>query len=151
MKVRDLMTKDPEACVPSDSCAKAGEIMQRRNCGFVPVVEDQKTRRVVGVVTDRDITLHLVQADSPPSQLPVQACMTRQPKAVSPDAEMDEAAEIMQSSAIHRLPVVEEGALVGVLALKDIAGAARAEWSSPGAHRTERQVADIVEAISTAR
>lgn len=151
MRIRDLMTKDPEACVPADSCTKAGEIMLRRNCGFVPVVEDQKTRRVIGVVTDRDIALHVVRADCRPSELPVQACMTRAPKVISPDAELDEAAEAMQAAAIHRLPVVEGGVLVGVLALKDIAGAARAEWASPGDHKTERQVSDIVEAISTAR
>lgn len=151
MKIRDLMTKEPEACLSADSCVTAGEIMLRRNCGFVPVIEDQRSKRVVGVVTDRDIALHLVRADCPPSQLPVKACMTQQPKMISPDAELDEAAEIMESAAIHRLPVVEGGALVGVLALKDIAGAARAEWGALGDHKAERQVAEIVEAISTAR
>ena len=151
MKIRDLMTKDPEACTPEDSCLVAGEIMRRRNCGFVPVVDKWETRRVVGVVTDRDIALHLIRADRPASQVPVGDCMTRSPKIISSEACLDEASEIMEFAAVHRLPVVEEGRLVGVLALKDIAAYARREWASAGEHAVERQMADIVESIAVAR
>ena len=151
MKIRDLMTKDPEVCTLKDSCSVAGQIMLRRNCGFVPVVDGRKTKRVIGVITDRDITLYLTRGDRPASQVPVEACMTRDPKTVSPETYLDEAAQIMESAAIHRLPVVEEGKLVGVLSLKDIACFARREWASAGEHAVERQMADIVESIAVAR
>ncbi len=51
------MPADPEACLPSDSCAAAVAIMRRRNCGFVPIVDSHATKRLIGVVTDRDIAV----------------------------------------------------------------------------------------------
>ena len=151
MNVKELMTKDPESCIPEDNCAAALEIMQRRNCGFVPVAESPKMKRVIGVVTDRDIALHLRQVDRAPSEVWVGGCMTQGAKTVSPEASLTEAAAIMEKAAVHRLPVVQDGLLVGVLSLQDIACQARKEWASPEAHVAERQMADIVEAISIAR
>ncbi len=151
MKVRDLMTPHPEVCVPTDSCAVAGEIMARRNCGFVPIVEGLITMRVVGVLTDRDLALHLVHAGCPAERISVEVCMTGPAKTISPDADLDEAVRLMESGAIHRLPVVESGRLIGILSLKDIASFARSASALAGAGRVERQVAEIVEAISTAR
>jgi CBS domain-containing protein len=151
MRVRELMTPDPEACLPTESCAAAGAIMARRRCGYVPVVDSQAARRVVGVVTDRDLALHLVRTDRPASQAPVEACMTRKPKTVGPDAELEEAATLMESLAVHRLPVVEGGRLVGVLSLKDIARQARKQWARSGPNVPERQMTEILEAIAAAR
>lgn len=151
MQVRDLMTPDPAACLPTDSCAAAGELMRLRRCGCLPVVEDRATQRVVGIVTDRDVALHLAQADRPASQVPVQACMTGDPKTVGPEEELEEAAAAMEAIAVHRLPVVERGRLVGVLSLKDIARAARRQWARSGPNVAERQMTEIIEAIAAAR
>lgn len=152
MRVRDLMTNDPAVCLPEDPCAIAGEIMATRNCGFVPVVDSMERKRVVGVVTDRDLALHLIQAGRPPRELPVEACMTQEPRTISPEAELDEAVQLMETAAVHRLPVVEDGKLVGVLSLRDIACMAHEEHSSSsGLGATERQVAEVVEAIAVAR
>ncbi|MBI4341059.1 MAG: CBS domain-containing protein [Candidatus Omnitrophica bacterium] len=151
MRVRELMTGKPAACVPSDSCAVVGEIMGQWKCGFVPIVENYDTKRVIGVVTDRDLLLQLVGTDRAPSQLPVGQCMTRAVKSVSPDTELEEAAKMMEEAAVHRLPVVEEGRLVGVLSIKDIALAARKQWAHAGPHVAERQLTEILEAIAAAR
>ena len=151
MHIRELMTVDPDACVTGDSCATAIEIMRRRRCGFVPVVESQTTKRVIGVVTDRDIVLHLGRVDRPASQVAVEACMTRDVKVTTPDADLEEAARLMEAAAVHRLPVVEEERLVGVLSLKDIALAARKQWAYSGPHIAERQMTEIIEAIAAAR
>ncbi|MBI3615166.1 MAG: CBS domain-containing protein [Candidatus Omnitrophica bacterium] len=151
MKVRELMTSNPAVCTPKDSCAAAGQIMARKNCGFVPIVENMETRRVVGVVTDRDLALHLAQAGLPANKISVEACMTKQPKVLSAEASLEEAVQLMEKATIHRLPVVENGRLVGVLSLKEIACLARREHSSQGLGPTERQVAEIVETIAVAR
>ncbi len=151
MRVRELMTADPEACVPTDSCAVAGAIMLRRNCGFVPIVESHSTRRIVGVVTDRDLALHLAQAGDAADDVPVKACMSSPVKTIQADADLMEAAALMESSAVQRLPVLDGDRLVGVLSLKDIAVAARREWPTAGPHVLEQQVTDIIEAIATAR
>ncbi|MBI3324831.1 MAG: CBS domain-containing protein [Candidatus Omnitrophica bacterium] len=125
--------------------------MQRRQCGFLPIVESRTVRRVIGVVTDRDIALHLTRTNQPADQVPVASCMSREPKAVSPDAELEEAAALMEKHAIHRLPVVENDQVVGVLSLKDIARAARKEWAGTGPRRAEQQMVDIIEAIAAVR
>lgn len=152
MRVAELMTTDPESCVPTDSCSVAGEIMRRRNCGFVPVVDDIQNRKVIGVVTDRDIALHLLQLDAPGSEIPVRACMTRPAKVVVADTELRDAVDVMERAAVHRLPVVDlSGRLLGVLSLKDIAIAARREWPWTGPHPVERQLTELVEAISAAQ
>jgi len=151
MAVRELMTRDPEACLPDDPCTVAGQIMQRRRCGFVPVVDGQETKRVVGVVTDRDIALYLCQAQEAASRVPVRLCMVTAVHATTPEATLEEAAQAMETGAVHQLPVLDQGRLVGVLALKDIALAAKRQWASAGPHVVERQMADILEAIAAAR
>lgn len=151
MIVRELMTADPETCVAEDSAAAAGEIMRRRKCGFVPVVESRGAGQVVGVVTDRDVLLHLVRVNRPAAAVRVADCLTRPAITVAPEAELEEAARLMEAGAVHRLPVVDQGRLVGVLSVKDIALAARRQWALAGPHVVERQMSDIVEAIAAAR
>jgi CBS domain-containing protein len=152
MHIRELMTADPEACVAGDSCAAAVAIMRRRNCGFVPVVDTQANKRLVGVVTDRDIALHFEKVNKPAREIPVSACMARHIKTVTPEANLSEAAKLMEEFAIHRLPVVQDGQrLVGVLSLKDIAVAADKRWAYPESATAEQKLGEIVEAIASAR
>jgi signal-transduction protein with cAMP-binding, CBS, and nucleotidyltransferase domain len=84
-------------------------------------------------------------------QVAVEECMTRQPKTIGPDAELEDAATLMEALAVHRLPVVDEGRLVGVLSLKDIARQARKQWARAGPNVAERQMTEILEAIAAAR
>lgn len=151
MNVQELMTTDPQACTPQDTLDVAGEIMRRRRCGFVPIIDSQATQRVIGVLTDRDIALYLTQIHAWATGVKVEACMTKEPKTVSPEAELEEAARIMEQYAVHRLPVVANGKLVGVLSLKDIARAAQKEWAGIGPRRAEQQMVDIMEAIAAAQ
>jgi len=55
MKVRDVMSQDPVGCLPGDPAQKVAEIMRDRNVGSLPVVADQESRKLVGVITDRDL------------------------------------------------------------------------------------------------
>ncbi len=151
MRVQDLMTIDPAACTPKDNCAVAGKIMRQHNCGIVPVVENHETRKIVGVITDRDLALCLSQEQLPASQVPVSACMTREVKTVSPELSMEEAVELMEFAAIHRLPVTEDEKLIGILSLRDIALYAKQVRGSIDERIVEREVAEIVEAIALAR
>jgi CBS domain-containing protein len=151
MQIREIMTTDAEACLADDSCADAVAIMLRRNCGFVPIVDSRAEKRVIGVVTDRDIALHLGQADDEADDVPLRACMTKGVKTISPSANLNEAAKFMEKFAVHRLPVVENGRLVGVLSLKDIAVAADKRWAYPESSTAEQKLGEIVEAISSAR
>ena len=151
MHIRECMTTNAKACVPEDSCATAGAIMRRRHCGFLPIVKSQKTKQVIGVLTDRDIMLHLVRVDRSASRVSVEACMTEVPMTISSEADLEEALRMMKKAAVRRLPVVERGKLVGVLSLQDIALAARRQWAYVGPHVTEQHVTEVLEAIAVAR
>ncbi len=151
MNVREMMTSDPEACAPQDTLDVVGDIMRRRRCGFVPVIDSHTARRVIGVVTDRDVALYLTRMNGPANRVAVDACMTKNPRVIDPEADLTEAAQAMEEMVVHRLPVVEVGKLVGVLSLKDIALQARKEWGRLGTHIVEQQMRDIVEAIAAAQ
>lgn len=149
MQVSAIMTSNPEMCTPDETCAVAGEIMRRRSCGFVPVVESRDTRFVVGVITDRDLALYLTQKDRRPSEVLVDQCMTRWPKTVAPETDLQEAAQLMEAYGTHRLPVVQYGQLVGVLSVTDIARLARKLRRDDESTPAERQLADLVESLSS--
>jgi signal-transduction protein with cAMP-binding, CBS, and nucleotidyltransferase domain len=150
MKVRECMATDTRVCVAESSCTAAGELMRRSQAGFLPVVDSLKTKRVVGVVTDRDLMLHLVR-QPPARHIPVKACMTKAPTLISADAELEEAIAAMKRTAVRQLPVVQDGILVGVLSLLDIALAVRRQWAYVGPNVTDNRVSEIIEAIAVAR
>ncbi len=150
MKVSECMTTDTSVCVAESSCAAAGELMRQRQCGFMPIVDSLKTKRVIGVVTDRDLMLHLVR-QPPARHVPVKVCMTKAPTMISSDANLEEAVEVMKRAAVRQLPVVDDGKLVGVLSLLDIALAVRRQWAYAGPNVTEQHVTEIIEAIAVAR
>ena len=151
MYIRECMTTNAKACVPEQSCAIASEIMRRRQCGFVPVVDSPKTKRVIGVVTARDILRQLVRVDRPASRVAVKDCMTDAPTTISAEADLEDAVRVMKGAAFRRLPVVDRGKLVGVLSLQDIALAARRQWAYVGPRLNEQHVTEILEAIAVAR
>lgn len=151
MLVSEIMTKNPAACLPTDSGTVAGLIMAQQKCGFVPVVADHANRKLIGVITDRDLLLRLTQTNQVPSELTIGDCMTKAVKWVRPDTDLEEAAKIMEEAAIHRVPVIENDRLVGVMSIKDIASAAKKQWAYAGPHVAERQLTEIIEAIAAAR
>lgn len=123
MQVRELMTQDPEACLAADSRGTALAIMRRRDCVVIPIVESHATKRVIGVVTDRDIARHLERVNRPADIMPVEGCMKKNIRTIAPDASLEEAVKLMKQSPIHCLVVVENERLVGVLSLKNLVAA----------------------------
>ena len=76
MKVKHVMTKDPRCCVPSDTAQRAATIMRDENAGLVPVVENEHSQKVVGVVTDRDLCMNIVAEGRDSRTTQVHECMT---------------------------------------------------------------------------
>ena len=76
MKVKNVMTKDPKFCVPSDSAQHAAGIMRDEHAGIVPVVESAQSAKIVGVVTDRDLCMNVVAEGHDPKSVLVEQCMT---------------------------------------------------------------------------
>jgi len=118
MKVRDLMTSDPATVGPDDVVAQAATLMKDEDCGSLPVVKDAK---LVGIVTDRDITVRSVAAGADPKRQKISEIMSADPITIAPDSEADEAARMMAEFQVRRLPVVEDGRLLGIVVTAQLA------------------------------
>ena len=118
MKVRELMTSKPATVGPNDPCAKAATLMREEDCGSIPVVRDSK---LVGIVTDRDITVRCVAAGKDARNTPVSEVMSADPVTIEPDTDIDEATRLMAEFQVRRLPVVEDGHLLGIVVTAHLA------------------------------
>lgn len=123
MQVKDLMNPSVVTIEPGSSAALAARLISRHNVGALPVCGDD--RRLRGVVTDRDIVLRCIAAEEDPAQTPVRDIMTRSCTTVSPGDDCREATRLMSQHQVRRLPVVENGKLVGVISLADVARSGR--------------------------
>jgi len=123
MLVRDLMNPSVVTVEPTSSAALAARLLSRHNVGALPVCgTDRKLR---GMVTDRDIVLRCVAAEEDPAQTPVRDIMTRGCASIAPAADCREATRLMAEQQVRRLPVVEEGKVVGIVSLADLAKSRR--------------------------
>jgi CBS domain-containing protein len=116
--VRDAMTANPRTASPAQSLADAAQIMKSEDVGSVPVVEDG---RLVGMLTDRDIAIRAVAEGVDAQTLNVGDVASREPVTVEPGQDLDEALALMARHQVRRLPVVDDGQLVGILAQADVA------------------------------
>ncbi len=119
MLVKDLMHTSVVTVEPSSTASLAARLLSRHNVGALPVCGSD--RRLRGVVTDRDIVLRCIAAEDDPAQTPVRDIMTRYPATLSPGDDCREATRLMADKQVRRLPVVDNGKLVGILSLSDLA------------------------------
>ena len=118
--IRDLMTSNPRTIDPDQPVAEAAKLMKQEDVGIVPIVDDQN--RLVGTITDRDITLRVVAEEKDPKSTTVSEVASSDLVTVDPQQELDEALRLMAQHQVRRLPVVEEdGKLVGIVAQADVA------------------------------
>lgn len=123
MRVREIMTRDVVACQEHDTMDRAVEIMMGKDCGCVPVVDEQD--RVVGIITDRDICLIVHATNQKPSELFVRGGMAPRVECCKPEDSVDEVERKFRERQLRRLPVVDaDGRLVGILAMADLVRAA---------------------------
>ncbi|MEL4106156.1 CBS domain-containing protein [Oscillospiraceae bacterium CM] len=119
MLVAELMSDSVITIAPDEPASLAARLLYRHNIGSVPVCSADGHLR--GIVTDRDIVLRCVAAENDPETTPVREIMTRGLVTVSPTDDVREAARQMAEAQVRRLPVVEGGRLVGMLAIGDMA------------------------------
>ncbi len=119
MVVSQLMNPNVVSITPDETAALAARLLQRHNVGSLPVCS--LDGRLRGIVTDRDIVLRCVAAESVPEQTKVREIMSRGVVTVTPDADVREATRLMASEQVRRLPVVSDGRVVGMLSLGDMA------------------------------
>jgi CBS domain-containing protein len=133
--VRDVMTQNPRTVDAGSTVNEAARVMKEEDVGSVPVLENG---RLIGTLTDRDIVLRVVADRRDPQSTKVIEVASSDLVTIDPQQNLDEALRMMATHQIRRLPVVEEGALVGILAQADAAREA-----------SEKKVGETVEAISS--
>jgi len=121
MHIAELMTQDMVSCTPTCTAQAAADMMRQHDIGVLPVIFNLFSRKLLGVVTDRDLCLTVLCSGRDPAHTTVQECMTAHPVTCSPEDETQVAIHLMQRNQVRRLPVVDkEGRLVGMLSLADL-------------------------------
>ena len=121
-KCNEVMTKDPVCCLPSDMVAKAAELMKSKDIGSIPVVENEQNKKLVGIVTDRDLTLKIVADGLDAKSTKVDAVMTRKVVTCGADDDLQKALDAMSKHQLRRIPVVDsDNRILGIIAQADVA------------------------------
>jgi CBS domain-containing protein len=148
MRVDQLMTKQIKWCAADDSLDRAAQLMWDNDCGCLPVCAVDGSNSVVGVVTDRDICMSALFQGKPLRDLRVSNAMARGLKTCRPGDSLAEAEKSMSEAQIRRLPVIDDqGSLVGMISLADLAQEAARERSVGKSDVAEAAVGDTLAAI----
>jgi CBS domain-containing protein len=117
--IRDVMTPNPACVSAKDSIRDVARIMAREDTGVVPVVDGKK---VIGMITDRDIVVRLVAEGKDLSNTKVNDAMTKNVRSIKEDSTINDALQVMSNSQIRRVPVVNNNnEIIGIVSMKDIA------------------------------
>ena len=139
MQALELMTRDPACCTPEDSVQKAAELMSQHDCGAIPVVDDEQSRHLCGMITDRDIAIRGV-ARGRGAETRVADLMTNDVESCSADADLKEVERVMTSRQVRRVPIIDaDGELVGIVSQADLACSGEVD---------EEEVGIVIERIS---
>ncbi|MBR4056827.1 MAG: CBS domain-containing protein [Oscillospiraceae bacterium] len=131
MKICDIMSDRVISIGMDEPVSAAARLLKNHNIGSVPVCSgDGKLR---GIVTDRDIVLRCVAADADPNTTPVKEIMSRGILTAQPFDDAEKAAELMSQDQVRRLPVLDNGRLVGIVALSDLARNCNCEMEAASA------------------
>ena len=135
-KIAEVMTDRPRAITPETSIREAARLMEEEDVGSLPIVRDGA--QLVGIVTDRDITVRAVARGLDPEQTSVTDVASEEVYSLSPDDDLDHALETMARAQVRRVPiVVRENELVGMISQADVARATK-----------DKTTGEVVEAIS---
>ncbi len=122
MKVREVMTVNPVCCLASDTAQKVAQIMRDNNVGSVPVVADEQSRTLIGMITDRDICCSIVAVGLDPKTASIEEHVHANPVTCRDGENLDKCERAMQENQIRRIPVVDgDGTVIGIVAQADLA------------------------------
>lgn len=121
MQAQDIMSADPVCVTPQTPIEEAARLMKDHDVGVLPVVTEEGSRELVGVITDRDIAIrHVAEGHSSPDR-PVREAMSGNVKTCRADTAVEDVMQTMGREQIRRIPIVDErGSLVGMVSQADV-------------------------------
>lgn len=121
-RVRNIMTMNPACCTMDTRLVEVAALMVVHDCGEIPVVQDHSEKKLVGVITDRDICTRAVARGLNPNAMKAKDVMTSPAVTASIDMSIDDCCKLMEMKKIRRIPVVDDrGNCCGMVSLADIA------------------------------
>jgi CBS domain-containing protein len=122
MRIEEVMTREPVCCTPETGLQEVAQMMVEHDCGQIPIVRSTADRRILGVVTDRDIVSRLVAQGKNPLDQQAGTCMSQPAVTVRTGQSVEDCIQIMEAHQIRRVPVVDDGGLMrGIVSQADIA------------------------------
>jgi CBS domain-containing protein len=129
-KIRSIMTMNPACCTMDTKLVDVARLMIEHDCGEIPVVSNHEEKKLVGVITDRDICCRAVAQGLNPAAMNAKDCMTSPAITVGMDLPIEACMELMEQKQIRRVPVIDEkGCCCGMVSLADIATKTE-EWTT---------------------
>jgi len=144
VKIREVMTSNPTCCVPTDTVQQAATIMRDFNIGSIPVVEDQQSRKLLGIITDRDLCCSVLAAGLDPKITQIGKCVSLHPVTCRDGENVEKCERAMREHKLRRILIVDsEDRCIGIVSLADFAIRDKpdrvsrivAEISKPGSQR----------------
>src|SRR5688500_2783647 len=121
-KCSDVMTREPACCEPGESITAVAAVMKREDVGSVPVVESQEDRKLIGIVTDRDLVVKVLAGGGDVTGATVRDAMTANPASCREDDPVEKALQLMADRQVRRMPIIDsQGRLRGIIAQADVA------------------------------
>jgi CBS domain-containing protein len=121
-KCSEVMTREPVCCEPGDPVSRVADKMRQHDVGSLPVVDSHSSKRLVGIVTDRDLVTKVVANHRNVESATVGDAMTPNPASVRENDDVERAMSLMAERQVRRMPVVDEsGRLSGIIAQADVA------------------------------
>jgi CBS domain-containing protein len=121
-KCSEVMTKNPTCCLPADAVSKAAQWMKKENVGSIPVIESEQNKKLIGIVTDRDLALKVVADGRDVKSTTVADIMTHKIITCHVNDDLQKAVDAMAEHQLRRMPVVDnEHKIVGIISQADVA------------------------------
>ncbi len=145
MKIREIMSRDPACCLVSDTAQTVAKILCDRNIGSMPVVADQQERKLVGMITDRDLCCSIVAQGLDPKTTQIKKLVTLSAFTCREGGNVETCERLMQEHQVRRIPIVDaEERVIGIVSQADLALRDKgervlktvAEISKPAQHAT---------------
>jgi CBS domain-containing protein len=122
MQCSEIMTKNPECCLPSDMVIKAAQLMKSEDVGPIPIVADKDGKRLTGIVTDRDLAIKVIAEARDPNTTRLQDVMSDDVVSCNENDDVDKVLKLMEENQLRRIPVVgKNDQLLGIIAQADVA------------------------------
>jgi len=122
MKIREIMKRDPACCVLSDSAQVVAKILCDRDIGSMPVIAGQQSKKLVGMITDRDLCCTIIAQGLDPKATQIEKVLSPVPFSCREGDNVEACERLMQEHQVRRIPIVDaEDRVIGIVSQADLA------------------------------